>query len=292
MCIPVARGTTDDSPAPEWGRRIAASVKAWRRIRGMTQEQLAELAGMDRPRITKIEAGHSVPRTKTLRRLATALGVSVGEIVDGPPGTEAKDTTTSNAVVEGSAEFDEIVRNVVRGVLSNSRLVERFRDAAAEMRRDSEQLSRQESLEPSAFIEGDYDFPQPYRRGPVDVGTSAAGSPIDADRDEADVLNPIRRDVASGRYVVVRVKGDSMLPRLKDGDLVVVDTLDKEIGPRRVMAVYIYGEGSMLGVVHRVGGQLIVTKANTDYPPRILGEPETFLIQGRVTKRLEEDFEG
>ena len=148
------------------------------------------------------------------------------------------------------------------------------------------------ALDREKFIEVDFDYPQPYHRGPVDVGLSAAGAPIDADRDEADVLNPIRRDVASGRYVVVRVKGDSMLPRLKDGDLVVVDTLDKEIGPRRVMAVYVYGEGSMLGVVHRVGGQLIVTKANTDYPPRILGEPETFLIQGRVTKRLEEDFEG
>lgn len=149
-------------------------------------------------------------------------------------------------------------------------------------------------IAPEDFTEGDYDYPQPWRGGHVQLGgSSAAGSPIESESGEdAQVLNPIVRDVQSGRYVVVRVKGDSMLPRLKDGDLVVIDTYDKELGPRKIHAVYVYGEGSMLGVVHDVSGALVVTKANTDYPPRILNpDVDRFMIQGRVTKRLEEEFE-
>jgi hypothetical protein len=58
-----------------------------------------------------------------------------------------------------------------------------------------------------------------------------------------------------------------------------------------IMAVYIRGQGSVLGAFHRVGQIAVLTKANLAYPPIILGHPDTFVIQGVVKKRLEESFE-
>jgi transcriptional regulator with XRE-family HTH domain len=158
-------------------------------------------------------------------------------------------------------------------------------------------------IPPEEFEEGDYDYPQTYRGGETEVtagATAGAFDEVDVSGEIAEVLNPTLRDVQSGRYGVVRVKGDSMMPRLHDGDLVLVDTQDKEPRPNRIMAVYrrITPEerrqgkkgGSTFGYVHRVGDSLILTKANAGkYPPVILTDRE--IIQGTVKKRLAEDLE-
>lgn len=45
-----------------------------RKARGLTQQDLADLSGIKRPRISVIEQDKACPTTKTIERLAAALG--------------------------------------------------------------------------------------------------------------------------------------------------------------------------------------------------------------------------
>jgi len=60
---------------------IAANVARLRLDRQLTQQQLAQKAGLSRVALGKIERGAVVPRAPTLANLAKALGVPVGELV-------------------------------------------------------------------------------------------------------------------------------------------------------------------------------------------------------------------
>ena len=48
----------------------------------MTQAELAERSGVAESNISRIESGIQIPRISTIRRLALALGVSPGDLVD------------------------------------------------------------------------------------------------------------------------------------------------------------------------------------------------------------------
>lgn len=63
------------------GGCIAANVARLRLDRQLTQEQLAERAGISRVALGKIERGAVVPRARILSDLAAALEVAIGELV-------------------------------------------------------------------------------------------------------------------------------------------------------------------------------------------------------------------
>jgi len=55
-------------------------VKAWRDLRGLTQEVLAEQAGISKAYLCQIETRKRVGALKTLKAVAKALAVSVDEL--------------------------------------------------------------------------------------------------------------------------------------------------------------------------------------------------------------------
>ncbi len=61
--------------------RIGQRVRALREGRGLTQEALAEEAGMQGPNISRLESGKHVPSLETLERIAKALGIRVADLV-------------------------------------------------------------------------------------------------------------------------------------------------------------------------------------------------------------------
>lgn len=56
---------------------IGHLLKATRKGRQMTQEQVADMAGISRPRYREIEAGSSAARTTTLINIGRALGLEL-----------------------------------------------------------------------------------------------------------------------------------------------------------------------------------------------------------------------
>lgn len=83
------------------------SVYLWRLERDLTQEGLARKAGLPRPTVSDVERGVMEPSLRTIRRLADALQVRPGLLVDGLcPGQE-------NAVPLGREAMERIAEAVL-----------------------------------------------------------------------------------------------------------------------------------------------------------------------------------
>lgn len=69
------------------------NLRAARRRRGLTQEEVSELSGVIQSDVSLIERGERDPRASTIRKLAAAVDVSPGELFDGlalKPGQPAR----------------------------------------------------------------------------------------------------------------------------------------------------------------------------------------------------------
>ena len=60
-------------------------LRAARRGKLLTQEQLAQEAGLNRVTIWQLETGVRNPQLSTIRRLAEALGVTPDQLLEAPP---------------------------------------------------------------------------------------------------------------------------------------------------------------------------------------------------------------
>ncbi len=58
-------------------------IKELRRRKGWSQKDLSRASGVGSDTISGIESGRHEPRPSTLRKLATALGVEVADLVSG-----------------------------------------------------------------------------------------------------------------------------------------------------------------------------------------------------------------
>jgi len=67
------------TPTPPPVRRalqnIAGSIEAWRKLRGLTQAQLADRAGVGRVTVLRLEKGDGAVTTENVLRILRALGV-------------------------------------------------------------------------------------------------------------------------------------------------------------------------------------------------------------------------
>ncbi len=62
--------------------RIGSSIRRNRQEKGLTQEELAEAAGLSLKMIQKLEGGQKGFRMETVIRIAETLGVSIGSLAD------------------------------------------------------------------------------------------------------------------------------------------------------------------------------------------------------------------
>ncbi len=65
----------------EIGKRIGKRVKAFRKQRGLTQDQLAKMVKVKRPNISRLEAGKHVPGIIFMQRLADCLQVKISDLI-------------------------------------------------------------------------------------------------------------------------------------------------------------------------------------------------------------------
>ncbi len=71
------------------GANLGANVRRLREARGLSQQQMARLAGIPRPTWASLESGAANPTLAVLARAAGALRVSIEELI-GPPRTAAR----------------------------------------------------------------------------------------------------------------------------------------------------------------------------------------------------------
>jgi transcriptional regulator with XRE-family HTH domain len=63
-------------------KRLGVTIKRLRERRGLTQTALAKAAGVHRVYVAQIEGQIKVPSIATLEKLAKALGVKVGRLLE------------------------------------------------------------------------------------------------------------------------------------------------------------------------------------------------------------------
>ena len=92
--------TSDKEEALEFAR----ALRAWRIHRGLTQDDLVELSGVSKSSISMAErAGNKIPpKVVTIKKLATALGLTVAELMK-QPGGEADARRAISAFVSDSS---------------------------------------------------------------------------------------------------------------------------------------------------------------------------------------------
>src|SRR6187200_1784375 len=74
---------TDLSP-PRSAPRFGSRLRAARRDRGLTAQQVAEAAGVTKGFIAQIERDETLPSVATLLRMCGALGIEVGSLFESP----------------------------------------------------------------------------------------------------------------------------------------------------------------------------------------------------------------
>jgi transcriptional regulator with XRE-family HTH domain len=80
--FPSRQGLANTAPAPADGRRLfATNLRRLRRATHLTQEQLAEAAGLDRSFVSLIENARANVSLDNMCRIAAAVGVRPDELL-------------------------------------------------------------------------------------------------------------------------------------------------------------------------------------------------------------------
>ena len=76
---------------------------------------------------------------------------------------------------------------------------------------------------------------------------------------------------------LIRANGNSMLPHIKDGDLLMVDNSIKEIIPNKVFVIYQENKLRVKRLKSEFNGDILVLSDNPEYPTEIM-DKETIII--------------
>lgn len=86
------------APAPQEPPKVGATLAAWRQRRGLSLDELSRQAGVSKSMLSQIERNQANPTVAVVWRLATALGVAVGELLgDGRPAAPRLTTVPAHA---------------------------------------------------------------------------------------------------------------------------------------------------------------------------------------------------
>ena len=118
------------------------------------------------------------------------------------------------------------------------------------------------------------------------VGTIRAGIPLAAIEDIED-WEEIPADMAKkGEFVALRVKGDSMLPDIKDGDIAIIRR-QESIENGQIAAVIVNGEEATIKKVRLLPDGIMLIGLNTEvYEPHFYSKQEISDLPVRIYGKL------
>jgi transcriptional regulator with XRE-family HTH domain len=97
--------------------RLAENVRQLRETRGLTQQQMADLAGIPRATWTNLESGSANPTLTVLARVAQSLQVSLEELISPPRATARHYPKAALATqFRGSVELRHLLPDPISGM--------------------------------------------------------------------------------------------------------------------------------------------------------------------------------
>lgn len=294
-------------------------LKELRVARGMSQRELAELAGITQRAISSYESGERRPTGETLLRIAQIFGVSpeylMGWSDDPEPSNQGTDgaaavservrlaISASGLSLVETAERAKLpyvtVKNIVEGRAIPS--LDTIRSLAMALGVSTDYLLGLTALRGPAKKEGgasassqpdELRMPAhslseatPWRRVslrmlPV-LGAVAAGHPLLAEENIIDYL-AVPDELADQADFVLRVTGDSMVGAgIYDGDYVLMKKVDgSEIKSGDIVAALVNGESTLKFLQYR-DGKWYLEPANPNYPPIPIDDDVEVQVQAK-----------
>ena len=249
-------------------------IKEARKMSGMTQKELAARLAVSVSTLSEYESGKYDPRSDVLCEIADICGVSVDFLLCRPVKSAEPARLTEQAlnVAKVYNGLDDHGKRIVDSVLEEET-----------RRMAEEQAAREKAIKAAQNMEaaGETNSVRYIRHYLV---PSAAGyaSPVEGEDYELIEAGP---DVPRNADFCIDIDGDSMEPRIREGDLALVHrqpTLESgELG----VLVYGEGEGTLKKFVRR-GNAIILQPFSPAYQPQvILGEDlERLHVVGKVVE--------
>jgi len=119
------------------------------------------------------------------------------------------------------------------------------------------------------------------------LGRVAAGIPIDAIDEIIDQEEISPRLAQTGEFFGLRIKGDSMSPRIMDGDTVIVRKQDDAESDEIVIAL-INGHDGVCKKLKKINNGLMLISLNPQYDPMVFDYAEVDSIPVKIIGRVVE----
>lgn len=97
-------------------------------------------------------------------------------------------------------------------------------------------------------------------------GRVAAGLPITAVEEVIDYEEIPQKMALSGEYIALKIKGDSMEPKMSEGDVVIV-RLQPDVENGETAVVLVNGDDATVKKVKKIPGGLLLVPNNPAYDP-------------------------
>ena len=130
--------------------------------------------------------------------------------------------------------------------------------------------------------------PAPSRPGskwiPV-LGKVAAGTPIEAVEDILDYEEIDAKTAASGEHFALQIKGQSMEPRIKDGDVVIVRRQD-DCDSGDIAVVLVNGDEATVKRIKKEPAGIMLIPSNPSYEPKFYSNDEILSLPVRIIGKV------
>jgi len=161
--------------------------------------------------------------------------------------------------------------------------------AISNMRRDKVvQLAKALKVDIS-FILDEYvkEHPPTGVRIPV-YGEVAAGTPIEAITDIVDYEEITESMARRGNYIALKIRGDSMEPRIYKGDIVIV-RLQDNVETGELAIVTVNEESATCKKIKHVPGGIMLLSFNPDYDPQFFSNKQIEELPVKILGRVVEN---
>ena len=130
--------------------------------------------------------------------------------------------------------------------------------------------------------------PQPKKAVQINVlGRVAAGIPLEAIEEIIDTEEISEEMAATGKFFGLRIKGDSMEPKISEGDTVIVrQQNDAESGD--VVIAIVNGNDAVCKRIKKYAGGIMLLSNNPKYEPMVFSDDDIMLTPVKIIGRVME----
>lgn len=276
--------------------KLYENIKKYRKALGLTQTELAELVGYtDGSMITKIESGKVDLSRNKVYDFAEALETTAAKLMglDEEIKKEANKMSDINDIFVRQLKYYLDLRNKSQTELAEyigvaKSTITNYVNGINMPRMDKiDKICQFLMIKRSDLLEDHSNDKRPRGvRIPV-LGRVAAGIPIDAIEEIIDYEEISEEEARQGEYFGLQIKGDSMYPRILDGDVVIVRK-QNYANNSDVVIVLINGNEGTCKQFYKYDDHVELKPFNLMYKPLIFNKEEVIKLPVRIIGKVVE----